>query len=212
MAAITGTLRTLLIPRTRSTEGAQTVPAWLHAAVLSAIALFTLYLARGLWAWTYDDVYIIFRYARNFAGGLGMVYNPGDPYLGTSSVGYTLLLALMHIIAPGLDFPVLGSIVSAAGLFATGALLWLLGVQTLTPLAGALAAFITIANPVLVEIWGGEMYLLLPLVLASILSYSRGMGTLTGVLLGCAVLTRQDSLVLVGAIALHYIITGRKLP
>src|SRR5215216_4152234 len=105
---MTATVHTFFLPRTRATEGTIALPIWLHAAVLSIIALITFYLARGLWAWTYDDVYIIFRYARNFANGLGMVYNPGEPYLGTSSVGYTLLLAFMHLLLPGLDFLELG--------------------------------------------------------------------------------------------------------
>ncbi|MCS7179004.1 MAG: hypothetical protein RML46_08655 [Anaerolineae bacterium] len=29
------------------------------------------------WPYTVDDAYIIFRYARNWARGLGLVYNPG---------------------------------------------------------------------------------------------------------------------------------------
>ena len=27
--------------------------------------------------WLHDDAFISFRYARNFAAGLGLVYNPG---------------------------------------------------------------------------------------------------------------------------------------
>jgi arabinofuranosyltransferase len=63
-------------------------PPWgAHAAALALIAAVTGYLAFGLWGWTYDDAYIIYRYARNVAAGLGLVYNPGEPYLGSSSAG-----------------------------------------------------------------------------------------------------------------------------
>jgi hypothetical protein len=161
-------------------ERAATLPWWVHMGVLGAIALVVAYIASGLWAWTYDDVFIIFRYARNFANGLGMVYNPGEAYLGTSSISYTLLLAGLHKLVPGVDFLVLGSIISTIGCFATGALFWILGVQTRAPLAGALAGLLAITSPVLVEVWAGEMYILLPLVLACILSYVNGRGILTG--------------------------------
>jgi hypothetical protein len=92
---------------------APSLPWWAHAAALALITAIVAYLARGLWGWTYDDAYIIYRYARNFAAGLGLVYNPGEPYLGSSSAGYTLLLALLHRAAPALDFPALGSAVRA---------------------------------------------------------------------------------------------------
>ena len=44
----------------------------------------------------YDDAFITFRYARNLVAGLGMQFNPGapwEPVLGTTTPGYTVLLA-----------------------------------------------------------------------------------------------------------------------
>ena len=44
----------------------------------------------------YDDAFITFRYARNLAEGLGLVYNPGaewEPVLGTTTPLFALLLA-----------------------------------------------------------------------------------------------------------------------
>jgi hypothetical protein len=122
------------------------------------------------------------------------------------------LLALFHRLAPALDFPALGSAVSAAGFWAAGALLWALGVRTGAPLAGLLAALFTVANPVLVESWGGEMGLLLPLALGAIYCYQRGWGAATGALLGLATLTRQDSLVLVALLGAHDGWTRRRVP
>ncbi|TDJ69955.1 MAG: hypothetical protein E2O39_10740 [Planctomycetota bacterium] len=67
----------------------------LETLVLLAVVL----LARILGArfcHLYDDAFITFRYAGNLAGGLGMVFNPGaswEPVLGTTTPGYTALLA-----------------------------------------------------------------------------------------------------------------------
>ena len=202
----------LAAPRQTAPAAAPTLPWWAHAAAPALITAVVGYLARGLWGWTYDDAYIIYRYARNFAAGLGLVYNPGEPYLGSSSAGYTLLLALLHWAAPALDFPALGSAVSAVGFWTAGALLWSLGVRTRALPAGLLAALFTVANPVLVESWGGEMALLLPLVFGAVLCYARGWGAATGALLGLATLTRQDSLVLVALLGAHYAWTRRRVP
>src|SRR5689334_1767750 len=108
------------------------VPWWVHGLMIAAVVGITLYISAGMWGWTYDDAFIIYRYARNFAAGLGMVYNPGEPYLGTSSAGYTLLLAGLHWLAPEADFLTLGSIVSSVGLAASGLLMWGIGVQART--------------------------------------------------------------------------------
>ena len=40
-----------------------------------------------------DDAYITFRYARNLAEGLGLVYNPGEWVLGTTTPLWAILLA-----------------------------------------------------------------------------------------------------------------------
>lgn len=41
-----------------------------------------------------DDAFITYRYVRNFVGGHGLVYNPGEFVLGTTSPGYALLLSI----------------------------------------------------------------------------------------------------------------------
>ncbi len=55
-----------------------------------------------------DDAYITFRYARNLAGGAGLVYNVGERVLGTSAPLFAILLALVHRVTgaaiPGIAF------------------------------------------------------------------------------------------------------------
>ncbi len=42
-----------------------------------------------------DDAFITYRYAQNFAAGAGLVFNPGERVLGTSSPLYALLLGAL---------------------------------------------------------------------------------------------------------------------
>jgi hypothetical protein len=64
---------------------------WLAIAV--AIGVFTLHLS-FCWRTFVDDAYITFRYARNFANGLGLVYNPEERVEGFTSVLWTLWISL----------------------------------------------------------------------------------------------------------------------
>src|SRR5438093_3627463 len=45
---------------------------------------------------TIDDAFITYRYARNFAEGLGLVYNPGQAVLGTTTPLYALMMAALY--------------------------------------------------------------------------------------------------------------------
>src|SRR5690606_12048881 len=102
----------------------QSVP-WLLSATVAALALLGLerrrpaqavagavVLSVGLglglafaWRilWIADDAFISFRYARNFARGLGLVYNEGEWVEGYTNFLWTLLLGLASKL--GLDIP-----------------------------------------------------------------------------------------------------------
>ena len=45
-----------------------------------------------------DDAFITFRYSENLAAGHGLVFNPGEPVLGTSSPLMAILLGLLKLI------------------------------------------------------------------------------------------------------------------
>jgi hypothetical protein len=64
--------------------------------------------AQILWFWhaTIEDAYISFRYARNWAQGLGLVFNPGERVEGYTNFSWTLLLGLAQRL--GVD-PILAS-------------------------------------------------------------------------------------------------------
>lgn len=59
--------------------------------VVSAVWLFIASLS--IWNYTWDDSYIIFRYAENLRRGLGVVFNPGQRVEGYTSFLWVLMLA-----------------------------------------------------------------------------------------------------------------------
>src|ERR1043165_4126390 len=69
-----------------------------------------------------DDAYITFRYARNLAQGLGLVYNPGEWVLGTTTPLWAAILALGYRFGFG-DLAAVATAVSAVCDAATAAIL-----------------------------------------------------------------------------------------
>ena len=80
-------------------------------------------LAVNMWrvhSFTVDDSFISFRYARNLARGLGLVYNPGEHIEGYTNFLFTVLLA--GGIKLGIDPEVLSKLIGGAAAFGS---LWL---------------------------------------------------------------------------------------
>jgi arabinofuranosyltransferase len=68
-----------------------------EVALLFGLVLPALLLAANMWrvhSFTVDDSYISFRYARNFARGLGLVYNEGERIEGYTNFLWTVLLGV----------------------------------------------------------------------------------------------------------------------
>jgi hypothetical protein len=63
---------------------------------------------------TVDDAYITYRYAANLATGQGLVYNPGDRVLGTSTPAYAVLLAAVARLTGPQALPVISLAINAA--------------------------------------------------------------------------------------------------
>ena len=78
-----------------------------------------------------DDAYISFRYARNLAEGHGLVFNPGEYVEGSTSLLWTLLMALpeaLHISVSSFAFS-LGLILGLLALFELWRVCRLLGLS-----------------------------------------------------------------------------------
>lgn len=66
----------------------------------------------------HDDAYITFRYGQNLASGLGLVFNPGERIMGSTSPGQMLLAAVIYRLAGQEALP---AIMSALGCVAWAA-------------------------------------------------------------------------------------------
>src|SRR5512147_2303751 len=113
-----------------------------------AITLGLLALSFLIWlAWMHefrlDDSFITYRYARNLAGGLGLVYNQGDSILSTTAPLYAILLALLSFIIR--DFHVLGSLIGILSIGLGGALIYQLAARRL---------------PMSLSLWAAVIYVL----------------------------------------------------
>jgi arabinofuranosyltransferase len=108
--------------------------AWLGGAplprethLLLGLAAPAVALALNMWhvrAFTIDDAYISFRYARNLAHGLGLVYNAGEKIEGYTNFLWTLILA--GGIRVGLDPVVLAKVLGALCAFGALGMVYLL--------------------------------------------------------------------------------------
>jgi hypothetical protein len=163
---------------------------------LGCVALF----AAG-WAFspaTVDDAYISFRYAKNLADGLGLVFNPGERVEGYTNLLWTLLLSLP--IRLGLD-PELSA--RALGWLSTVAAAWVLWSHLARlQLVGRGAAMLLLLSSPALALWSGaglETTLFLFLWLTSRVCISREADgrsqAVTGLTLLGLVLCRPDGVI-----------------
>jgi arabinofuranosyltransferase len=143
----------------------------------------------------YDDAFICFQYARNFARGLGLVFNPGERVWGFTSPLQTLLLGLLTWLG--------GETVRAAffsGLFwaaVVSVLLYLLATQMLPrALALLLGVFFLFDYTQHGDVMF-ESNMLVAAQLAFLLAASKSRARLANVFGALACLVRPDSLLLV---------------
>ena len=97
----------------------------------ATVACFTMW---RLSAYTVDDAYISYRYARNFARGLGLVYNAGEHIEGYTNFLWTIVLG--GGIRLGLDPDLLAKVLGAGFTLGTFGMVYLLS-ERLRPLTVA---------------------------------------------------------------------------
>ncbi len=154
-----------------------------------------------------DDAYITFRYARNLLGGNGLVYNPGEAVLGTTSPLYALILAGIGLVSGGPEapFPVLAWLLNA---LADGFTCWML-IRLAERLghrnAGLGAAFVWVVSPwsVTFSIGGMETSMLIALMTATLYMFVCSRPITAAFMASLCLLTRPDALLLVSLLALE---------
>jgi hypothetical protein len=156
-----------------------------------------------------DDAYITFRYARNLVGGEGLVYNPGEAVLGTTSPLYALTLTAFSFLSGGTQapFPAIAWLLNALADGLTCMLIIRLASRLGHRNAGLAAAVVWAIAPwsVTFAIGGMETSLLIALMTATLYMFvsSRPIGA--ALCAGLCVLARPDALLLVAPLALERI-------
>jgi arabinofuranosyltransferase len=149
--------------------------AFVAGAVLPSILLVVnMYRVRSF---TVDDAYISYRYARNFARGLGLVYNPGERVEGYTNFLWTLLLGVGMKIGfdPDALAKVLGGLCGVGAILATYAVAARLRRFRTFP---CVATWLLATTPVLsgYAVYGLETSLFVFLVVAGLLLFLRETG------------------------------------
>ncbi|MGH2620063.1 MAG: hypothetical protein ACRDHG_05765, partial [Anaerolineales bacterium] len=152
-----------------------------------------------------DDAFITFRYSQNLLAGEGLVYNPGERVLGTTTPIYALLLSSLAAFSGGrgADFPLLALLVNAV---ADGVTCWLLpklGERLGFRRAGIATGLVWAIAPwsVTFSIGGLETSVLVALATATFYLHltHRPVGAAAAAAL--ALLTRPDALLFLGPLA-----------
>ncbi|HLV61549.1 MAG TPA: hypothetical protein VKY51_09140, partial [Fredinandcohnia sp.] len=203
----------------------QSVP-WLLSATVAALALLGLerrrpaqavagaiVLSVGLglglafaWRilWIADDAFISFRYARNFARGLGLVYNEGEWVEGYTNFLWTLLLGLAGKL--GLDIPLTALFGNLAAFAATVLLAALLPARLAPKHAVVPFAAIALALAKPFYTFAGSGLETMPIALLGLSAMAlslRPRGELwAGCALTAAVLCRPDQILLFAAMGI----------
>ncbi|NLA34975.1 MAG: hypothetical protein GX868_04710 [Actinobacteria bacterium] len=201
---------------------------WVDTPQRRRITLVIGWCAAMLLAWlvrfAQDDAFISFRYAKNFANGHGLVFNPGERVEGYTNFLWTMLMVIPE--KAGWSTPLFSQLLS---MVAFGVTLWLVFRLASALLAddaqALLAVIVTVANATfLCYATGGlETMLVACWVMATLNllvlpnrtgeeSTARQIGDPTaahelaaGVVAGLAVLTRMDTAVLIGSAWLLYV-------
>jgi arabinofuranosyltransferase len=152
--------------------------------------------AWGFFGYSYDDAFITYRYARNWAEGAGLVFNPGERVLGTTAPGFALLLGLLSA-ATGVSVPAWGTLLAVASL-ATVALVLRSALAGAPPAVRAGAPLLFAATTFLlqwnIEMLGAETFPVLAFgVTAAHLALDRNRQVLAGLLIFAAMACRLDA-------------------
>lgn len=179
---------------------------------LIAMVLYTLVVGYLLRGFRHDDAYITFRYAQNVVLGRGLVFNPGERVLGTTSVLQTLLSIPIYAIA-GEATPVVANYLGVASIAVSSWLMWWL---TATLVSRRWAIWVAAATALGVAgqfpCVALETNLTLALVLGAFCLSLKDRYIGAAVLMGLAYLARPDSVVAIPTLLILYWIRRRSIP
>ncbi len=156
----------------------------------------------------FDDPYITFRYAKNWAEGYGLVFNVGERVLGTTAPLYAIALGAGALA--GADIPILAGCLTITSMALVGILIYRLLDDEGHTTAGVIAGFLTITHPLIGDTQGFELNVFFALVFGGGWAYRRNRPALAGLLLALATLTRGDGFVPGALIGCHALVNDRR--
>ncbi len=188
------------------------VPSVLVFAVLVLLAVAV---AWSFWGYSYDDAFITYRYARNWATTGHLEYNPGAAVLGTTAPGYALLLGLLAKLT-GLSVPAWGTLLGLLSILAVALMVRLAlrespsAIRDGVPLLFGAGALLLRWN---VEMFGAEQLPILALAAAAAyLALRGGRPVAAGLLVSAAMVCRLDAALLAGVLGLAVWVRERRFP
>lgn len=142
----------------------------------------------------HDDAYITYRYGQNLASGEGLVFNPGERLMGSTSPGHALLSAGVYAVVGRERLPAVMAAVGCLGWTVHAVLLFLLLEGALGGLGAGLVASCFAAGAAWSFEWVAlETDLAAAAVTAALLAGVRGRWTWAAGLLAVAGLLRPDA-------------------
>ncbi|HUF38670.1 MAG TPA: hypothetical protein VMN57_09115 [Anaerolineales bacterium] len=165
---------------------------------------------------TVDDAYITYRYARNLLAGDGLVYNPGERVLGTTTPLYAGILAGPGFFMGGTaaPFPEISLILNAAADAVTCCFLLALGRKLGIPLAGASTGLVWAVLPfsVTFAIGGLETSVFVLLLAATVYFYLDRRFAAAALSAALSLLARPDAGLLILPLAIDRIYLAMRNP
>ena len=176
-----------------------------NANILIPLALFAISSAitLGFHGKSYDDAFITYRCAYNFADGNGLVYNIGGNTSATTTPLLTIILGTLGKLSSPYLIPVWGEIISGLSLFALTLLIWLHARREKQQSIAILAIAWLFANPFLETVWGGESILALALGLGAFYLYFERHIISAAVLCFAAFMTRGEGIIPLAVMLTH---------
>lgn len=164
------------------------------------------------WYWNYsqDDVYITYRYARNLATGYGLVFNPGEQVLGTTTPLFALLMAGVYLATP--DLVHAGNAISAMSLFGVVCLTFAIGYHIGGLWLGGGAALMLALNPLFAVSFGMETLTYTLLLMSAFWFAYRQQQAIAGICVGLLAVTRADGILVVPVLVGASWLVNRRIP
>lgn len=164
--------------------------------LLAVLAVFLLQ-AAGFHGFRQDDAFITYVYGRNLASGEGLVFNPGERLMGSTSPLHALLSAAVYPLAGDGPLPDVMAIIGCVGWTLQAVLAFLLLRAPLGRWPALLVALALAAGAAGSHQWVTlETNLVAALALGAVVAGVTGRWTLAAGLLALAGLTRPDAYLL----------------